>query len=135
MSVTASLPTPDAATVVARRHNSLETRQRWTVFGALAAGSLAMAIGFVAAGVWPVLPWSILELSALAAAFVAPLSTNVLNVVEGGMSASLFNGIAQGLPIKSAFDSTSSPINHWIMLRPDLAAPGHGLELRAHTRV
>ena len=70
MSVTVSLPPPDAATVVARRNTSLAPRQRWTVYGALAAGSLAMAIGFVAGGVWPVLPYSILELSALAAAFV-----------------------------------------------------------------
>ena len=70
MSVTASLPTSDASTVVARRNNSLAPRQRWTVFGALAAGSLAMAFGFVAAGVWPVLPYSLLEISALAAAFV-----------------------------------------------------------------
>jgi NitT/TauT family transport system substrate-binding protein len=62
-----------------------------------------------------------IELIDASAAFIAPLSTNALNVVEGGMSASLFNGIAQGLPIKSAFDSTSSPINHWLMLRPDLA--------------
>jgi NitT/TauT family transport system substrate-binding protein len=62
-----------------------------------------------------------IELIDASSAFVAPLSTNALNVVEGGMSASLFNGIGQGLPIKSAFDSTSSPINHWIMLRPDLA--------------
>jgi len=62
-----------------------------------------------------------IELIDASAAFVAPLSTNVLNVVEGGMSAGLFNGIAQGLPIKSAFNSTSSPINHWLMLRPDLA--------------
>ena len=69
MSVTVSLPPPDAATVVARRHLSLAPRQRWTVYGALAAGSLAMAIGFVAGGVWPVLPYSILELAALAAAF------------------------------------------------------------------
>jgi uncharacterized membrane protein len=62
-------PPPDAASVVARRNLSLAPRQRWTVYGALAAGSLAMAIGFVAAGVWPVLPYSILELAALAAAF------------------------------------------------------------------
>jgi len=69
MSVTVSLPPPDAALVVARRNTSLAPRQRWTVYGALAAGSLAMAIGFVAAGVWPVLPCSIVELAALAAAF------------------------------------------------------------------
>jgi uncharacterized membrane protein len=70
MSVTASPPSPDASTVVARRNNSLAPRQRWTVYGALAAGSLAMAIGFAAGGVWPVLPYSIVELAALAAAFV-----------------------------------------------------------------
>lgn len=69
MSVTVSLPPLDAATVVARRNASLAPRQRWTLYGAFAAGSLAMAIGFVAAGVWPVLPYSILELAALAAAF------------------------------------------------------------------
>ena len=63
-----------------------------------------------------------IELIDASSSFVAPLSTNALNIVEGGMSASLFNGIAQGLPIKSAFDSTSSPINHWLMLRPDLAS-------------
>ena len=62
-----------------------------------------------------------IELIDASASFIAPLSTNALNVVEGGMSAGLFNGMAQGLPIKSAFDSASSPINHWIMLRPDLA--------------
>ena len=62
-----------------------------------------------------------IELIDASSAFVAALSTNALNVVEGGMSASFFNGLQQGLPIKSAFDSTSSPINHWLMLRPDLA--------------
>jgi uncharacterized membrane protein len=69
MPVTASLPTPDASFVVARRHSSLAPRQRWTVYGALAAGSVALAIGFVAGGVWPVLPYTVLELTALAAAF------------------------------------------------------------------
>ena len=69
MSVTASHPTPDAFTVVAARNSSLAPAQRWRIYGALAAGSLAMALGFVAAGVWPVLPYSILELGALAAAF------------------------------------------------------------------
>jgi uncharacterized membrane protein len=68
MSVTLSLPPADAA-VVARRTTSLGPRQRWTVYGALAAGSFAMALGFVAGGVWPVLPYSVLELAALAAAF------------------------------------------------------------------
>jgi NitT/TauT family transport system substrate-binding protein len=48
------------------------------------------------------------------AAFVPALATNELNVVEGGISANLFNGVAQGLPI------TSTPINHSLMLRYDL---------------
>jgi uncharacterized membrane protein len=69
MPVTASLPPPDAFSVVARRNASLAPRQRWTVYGALAAGSVALALGFVAGGVWPVLPYSVLELSALALAF------------------------------------------------------------------
>jgi NitT/TauT family transport system substrate-binding protein len=61
-----------------------------------------------------------IELIDASSAFVPSLAQNGLNVVEGGVSASLFNGIQQGLPIKSAYDSTSSPINHFIMLRPDL---------------
>jgi len=62
-----------------------------------------------------------IELIDASSAFVSALATNALNIVEGGVSANLFNGIHQGLPIKSAFDSTSTPINHWLMLRPDLA--------------
>jgi NitT/TauT family transport system substrate-binding protein len=54
------------------------------------------------------------------AGFVPLLATNEFNVVEGGISANLFNGAAQGLPIKVAFDSTSTPINHGLMLRFDL---------------
>lgn len=70
MPVTASLPPPDASSVVARRTLSLAPRQRWTVYGALAAGSVALAIGFAAGGVWPMLPYSALELGCLAAAFL-----------------------------------------------------------------
>lgn len=71
MPVTVSLPPSDTAfTVVARRNNSLAPRQRWTLYGAFAAGSLALAFAFVAGGVWPVLPYSALELTCLAIAFV-----------------------------------------------------------------
>ncbi len=38
------------------------------------------------------------------AGFVPLLANNELNVVEGGVSANLFNGAAQGLPIKLAFE-------------------------------
>jgi len=62
-----------------------------------------------------------IELIDASSAFVSALATNALNVVEGGVSANLFNGVLQGLPIKSAFDSTSTPINHYLMRRVDLA--------------
>lgn len=71
MPVTVSLPPAHAAfSVVARRNNSLAPRQRWAVYGAFAAGSLGLAFSLAAAGVWPVLPYSVLELACLAAAFV-----------------------------------------------------------------
>jgi ABC-type nitrate/sulfonate/bicarbonate transport system substrate-binding protein len=40
-----------------------------------------------------------IELIAASSAFIPPLAQNALKVVEGGVSASLFNGIQQGLPI------------------------------------
>jgi len=55
--------------VVARRNDSLRRRQRWQVFGALAAVSLVLALGFAAVGAWPVLPYSLLEIGLLACAF------------------------------------------------------------------
>ena len=62
------LTTDEQACVVARRQGSLAPRQRWTVYGAFAAGSLALAFTLAAGGVWPVLPFSVLELACLAAA-------------------------------------------------------------------
>lgn len=70
MPVTVSLPPNDAtASVVARRKTSLGSGQRWTTYGALAAGSTGLAFALAAGGVWPVLPYSVLELACLAAAF------------------------------------------------------------------
>jgi uncharacterized membrane protein len=61
---------PDPAfCVVVRRNNSLGRRQRWTVFAVLAGVSLALASAFAFAGAWPVLPYSILEITLLACAF------------------------------------------------------------------
>jgi uncharacterized membrane protein len=56
--------------VVARRHDALGTRGRWVVFASLAGLSLAFALGFAAAGAWLVLPYSVLELTLVAVAFV-----------------------------------------------------------------
>lgn len=55
--------------MVARGNDSLGTRRRWQVFGALAVVSLALACVFAAAGAWPVLPYSVLEIGVLAGAF------------------------------------------------------------------
>ncbi len=53
----------------ARRNDSLGTRRRWTVFGALASLSLVLAVAFALAGAWPVVPYSALEIGVLAVAF------------------------------------------------------------------
>lgn len=55
--------------VLSRRNNSLAARQRWTLFGGLAAVSLGLALAFVAVGAWPVLPYSVVEVGLLALAF------------------------------------------------------------------
>jgi uncharacterized membrane protein len=67
------LPPPPADPeycVVSRPNGSLDTRQRWGAFLMLACVSLTVAAAFVVAGAWPVLPYSALELIALATAFV-----------------------------------------------------------------
>jgi uncharacterized membrane protein len=61
---------PDAQLcVVARRNDALGPRGRWTAFALVASVSLGFGAGFVAAGAWPVLPWSVLEVVVLAIAF------------------------------------------------------------------
>jgi uncharacterized membrane protein len=56
--------------VVARRNDSLGARGRWTAFCLVAGASLTLGVAFVVAGAWPVLPWSLVEVAVLAAAFV-----------------------------------------------------------------
>ena len=66
------LPPPPAEPefcVVARWNLSLPARSRWAVFGAIASFSLLLAGAFVMAGAWPVLPYSVLELTVLGLAF------------------------------------------------------------------
>ena len=54
---------------MSRRNNSLRRGQRWTLFASLATVSLGIASLFAAAGAWPVLPYSMLEIALLAGAF------------------------------------------------------------------
>ena len=63
------LPADPEYCVVARGNDSMGRRRRWQVFGALAGVSLALALAFAAAGAWPVLPYSVLELAVLGCAF------------------------------------------------------------------
>jgi uncharacterized membrane protein len=54
---------------VSSRKSVLAPRQRWLLFGVLAGSSLGIAMALLAFGAWPVLPWSCLEVAALALAF------------------------------------------------------------------
>lgn len=64
-------PQPADYCVVARPSAArVARRERWTAFGLIAAASLAVAFALAAAGAWPVLPYSALELALVATAFV-----------------------------------------------------------------
>ena len=57
---------------VSRRNDSLGTRARWTLFAGLCAVSMGMAVAFAAFAAfaaWPVLPYSVIEMSVLCWAF------------------------------------------------------------------
>jgi uncharacterized membrane protein len=64
-----SLPVGSEFCAVSRRNDSLGSRARWTLFAALCAVSLGMALTFAAFGAWPVLPYSIVEMGLLCWAF------------------------------------------------------------------
>lgn len=51
---------------------------------------------------------------------IALLATNRIQIVEGGISAGFFNGVARGLPVIVAADRTSSPLHHKLLVRADL---------------
>jgi NitT/TauT family transport system substrate-binding protein len=51
---------------------------------------------------------------------IALLAQNQYNIVAGGISAGLFNGLEKNLPIIMLSDRVSTPIGHNLMLRPDL---------------
>jgi len=63
------LPADPEFCVISRRNDSLDHRRRWSVFALLASVSLIVALSFAVVGAWPVLPYSVLELACLAAAF------------------------------------------------------------------
>lgn len=65
----APLPVDPEFCVLSRANASLDQRRRWSVFALLASVSLIVAIVFAVVGAWPVLPYSILELTCLGIAF------------------------------------------------------------------
>ncbi|MBJ7309738.1 DUF2244 domain-containing protein [Rugamonas sp. CCM 8940] len=53
-----------------KRHSSLSPRQLALAYGVGCAMSFAVAAGFLLLGVWQVLPFTVLEMAAVAAAFI-----------------------------------------------------------------
>ncbi|MBM3607427.1 MAG: hypothetical protein FJX29_03090 [Alphaproteobacteria bacterium] len=51
---------------------------------------------------------------------ISLLATNRLQIVEGGLSAGYFNGLARGLPVMMVVDRTTSPLHHKLVVRADL---------------
>jgi len=51
---------------------------------------------------------------------VAFVSTNQMQVGQGGISAGFFNAVAEGLPLTIALESGSTPLYHRILLRSEL---------------
>ena len=51
---------------------------------------------------------------------VAFLATNQVQVAQGGINAGFYNSVTQGLPVKLALESGSSPTYHQIIVRAEL---------------
>jgi NitT/TauT family transport system substrate-binding protein len=51
---------------------------------------------------------------------MALLAQGRLQLVEGGISAGFFNGLEKNLPMAIVTDRVTSPINHKLIIRPDL---------------
>ena len=56
--------------VTSSARDALGRRNRCIAFGIAASASIVVALAFVAAGAWPVLPYSLLEVAVLAGAFL-----------------------------------------------------------------
>jgi NitT/TauT family transport system substrate-binding protein len=56
-----------------------------------------------------------------AADAMAMLASNRMQIVEGGYSAGYWNALAQGMPVTMAYERGSSPLNHKVVIAPDMA--------------
>jgi uncharacterized membrane protein len=64
-----SIPFEATYCVTSRRNDSLGSRGRWQIFGALCTVSFGLGLAFAAFGAWLVLPYSVLEMAVLYLAF------------------------------------------------------------------
>jgi NitT/TauT family transport system substrate-binding protein len=48
------------------------------------------------------------------------LASGRVQVAQGGLAASFWNGVAQGMPVIMAFEGGSTPLNHHVLLRPEM---------------
>lgn len=63
-----------------------------------------------------------LEPAQSAGAVMPMLAANRIQVIEGGMAASYWNALGQGLPVTMAMERGTSPLNHTLLVRADLSA-------------
>ncbi|MDF2114751.1 ABC transporter substrate-binding protein [Roseiarcaceae bacterium H3SJ34-1] len=50
------------------------------------------------------------------------LSTNRIQILEGGLQGGLFNALARGFPVAIVADRASTPLGHTLMVRKDLSS-------------
>jgi NitT/TauT family transport system substrate-binding protein len=55
-----------------------------------------------------------------AGAVMAMLASNRIQIVEGGMAASYWNALSQGMPVTIAMERGTTPLNHSLLVRADL---------------
>ncbi|HLI21703.1 MAG TPA: ABC transporter substrate-binding protein, partial [Stellaceae bacterium] len=62
-----------------------------------------------------------LEPAQSAGAVMPMLAANRIQIVEGGMAASYWNALGQGMPVTIAMERGTSPLNHTLLVRTALA--------------
>ena len=63
-----------------------------------------------------------LENAQSAGAVMPLLASNRMQVIEGGIAASYWNALGQGMPVTMAMERGMSPLNHALLVRANLAA-------------
>ena len=56
-----------------------------------------------------------------AGAVMPMLASNRIQVIEGGMAASYWNALGQGMPVTIAMERGTTPLNHTLLVRSELA--------------